>query len=88
MIVPYYVAAQALEPILNGYGLQVPNDIEIFTLGFHEEQTHFPMVLQYPCEIGRKSIQALLWRIRNPESIPTTYMVGATLANIRTPVKS
>ena len=88
LIVPYYVAAQALEPILNGYGLQVPNDIEIFTLGFHEEQTHFPMVLQYPCEIGRKSIQALLWRIRNPESIPTTYMVGATLANIRTPVKS
>ncbi len=84
LIVSHYDVALALKPLLNGHGLAVPKDVEIFTLGYQPEQRDFPMIREFPDELGRKAVQALLLQIRRPGAAPCTYMISSCLANLKT----
>ena len=79
LIIQHYDAAQALASILECKHIRVPEDVKIFTFVHSREQNRFPMLLQFPREIGRKAAQGVLNRLRWPNNIPCNYMIPAQL---------
>ena len=79
LIVQHYDAALALASILECHRLRIPEDVAIFTFSHRAGHDRFPMLLQFPREIGRKAAQGVFSAIRWPETAPCSYMVPARL---------